>query len=85
MATIEEARRRLEGIEGHVAVAIWQREDVLGKAEELGIKITPEQADEILAEMDHRQDAEIGITWDTIEVPLQEFQAEVTGAGGRAE
>ena len=73
MATIEEAQKRLEGIKGHVAVAIWQREDVLGKAEELGIEITPEQADEILDEMDHRQDAEIGITWDTIEVLLHEL------------
>ncbi len=72
MATIDEAQRRLDGIEGHVAVAIWQREDVLGKAEELGINITPEQADEILDEMDHRQEAEVGISWDTIEVDLQD-------------
>lgn len=80
MATIEEAQKRLEGIEGHVAVAIWQREDVLGKAEELGIKITPEQADELLDEMDHRQDASIGINWDTIEMMLYGFQEEATGA-----
>ena len=82
MPTIEEAQKRLEGIEGHVAVAIWQRGDVIGKAEELGIKITPEQADELLDEMDHRQDASIGISWDTIESLLDEFpQEEVTRAG----
>ncbi len=72
MVTKEEVYRRLADIEGHVAVAIWQREDVFDMAKRLDIEITEEQADEILDEMDHRQDAEVGISWDTIEFYLQD-------------
>ena len=74
MPTVAEAKHRLKGIEGHVAVAIWQRADVIGRAEEKGIKITDEQADDILDEIDHHQDCTIGITWVTLDYFLDELK-----------
>ena len=74
MPTVAEAKHRLEGIEGHVAVAIWQREDVVGRAEERGIKITDEQADEILDSIDRKQDCEYGINWITIDCFVDDWR-----------
>jgi hypothetical protein len=74
MPTVAEAKHRLKGIEGHVAVAIWQREDVIGRAEERGIKITDEQADDILDNIDRKQDCEYGISWTTIDCYLDDFK-----------
>ena len=74
MPTIEEViDRGLKGIIGHVAVAIWCREDVRERAEHKGIKITDEQIDELLDRIDHKQDCSLGITWDTIDCFLDEF------------
>ena len=60
----------------HVAAAIWCEEDVFTKAKERGLKITREQAQEIFAKMDNNQDCELGITWTTIDVYLDEIEAE---------
>jgi len=57
-------------------MAIWTEEDVLGKAKERGIGITREQVQEILDEMDHRHDASMGITWDTIDAALDDYVRE---------
>jgi hypothetical protein len=75
MATKEEAIRRVELATeggGHVAIAIWEREDVFSKAEELGLTISDEDADAVLDEIDRHQDAEQGITWDAVEHYLEE-------------
>lgn len=74
MPTVAEARKRLKGIEGHVAVVIWCREDVIGRAKEWGIEITPEQADDILDEVDRKHDCEVGITWDTLDYYIDEIK-----------
>jgi len=74
MPTVAEATKRLEGIEGHVAVAIWQREDVVGRAEMRGIKLTDEQADDILDDIDRKQDCELGISWITIDCFLDQWR-----------
>jgi len=67
MPTVAEARKRLKGIEGHVAVAIWQREDVLRRAKDNDIEITTEQADEIIDQIDRRHDCTVGINWDVLD------------------
>jgi len=73
MPTVTEARKRLRGVEGHVAVAIWCRDDVIGWAKEQRDEvITPEQADEILDEMDRRHDCELGMNWQTIDCYLDD-------------
>ncbi|MBA7676506.1 hypothetical protein ES703_84748 [subsurface metagenome] len=56
-----------------VAVAIWQVDDVLEQAEQRGIKVTKEQAENILAVIDRRQDASLGISWDTINAYLDDL------------
>jgi len=50
----------------HVAVAIWCEDDVLELAEEEGIKCSRKRAREIIDEIDRKQDATMGISWDTI-------------------
>lgn len=76
MPTVKEARERLRGIRGHMAVAIWQEADVLGRARERHIKISRKQASEILDEIDRKQDCELGITWTTIDCYLDERRTE---------
>lgn len=76
MPTVEEAIKRLHYSDGqHVAVAIWCEDDVLGRAKELGIQCSREQAREIIDSMDNKQDCSLGITWDTIDYYLYEIKA----------
>jgi hypothetical protein len=76
MPTITEAKKRLTGIKGHVAIAIWERSDIFDRAEHLGIKISDKDADDILDYIDRKQDSELGITWDTLDVYIQDHFAE---------
>ena len=50
-----------------IAVSIWTTEDVFTKAEQMKTSLTLKEAEEILEEVNRKQDATIGITWDTIE------------------
>jgi len=72
--TVKEAKHRLTGIEGHVAVAIWSREDVIGRAKEKGITLTDKETDEILDDIDRHHDATLGITWDTIDCAIDDWK-----------
>ena len=56
-----------------LAVAIWQVDDVLGRAKEREIEITREQAEKIVSRIDRRKDATLGITWVTIDCALDDF------------
>ena len=49
----------------------WCTEDILGRAEEQGIKLTKKQARKILADIDRGHDASVGISWDVIDSYLQ--------------
>ena len=72
MTTVEKAIEHLKGYSPNavIAVAIWQVDDVLSRAKERGIKITKEQAENIIDRIDRRQDASLGISWDTIDASL---------------
>lgn len=72
MPTVEEAMKRLEGITGHVAIAIWSREDVIEVATNKGLDCTPEKADDLLDYIDGHQDCELGITWLTLDCAVDE-------------
>lgn len=76
MSTVKEVRQQLRGVEGHVAVAIWCREDVIGKAKEMGFTITDEAADEILDDIERHHDCELGITWLTLECCIEDYAKE---------
>ncbi len=74
MPTVEEAKHRLDLVpKGHqVAVAIWEEEDVLGYAKQVGLKCSRKLAREVIDEIDRKQDCELGINWMTIDVYLRE-------------
>lgn len=57
----------------HVAAAIWCEDDVLKLAREEGIKCSRKRAREIIDKVDRKQDASMGISWDTIRVYLNEY------------
>ena len=61
---------RLYQPDEHIAVAIWCEDDVIGRANERNMSITIEEARGILEDMDNNHDAEMGITWDTIDSGL---------------
>ena len=52
---------------------IWSTEDVLHQAEGKGIKITEDEANEILLHMERKHDATIGISWETIDCHLDDL------------
>jgi len=59
-----------------LCVAIWSAEDILERAKELEIEITEEQANIIIETMDRRQSADLGVSWDTIDCYLDEYDNE---------
>ncbi len=60
---------------GHYAISVsWNVEDVMHLAKEKGMKITTIQAIEILDNMKRNHDAELGITWTTIDCWLDTFE-----------
>jgi hypothetical protein len=82
MPTVAEAIERLKlgnNLEDHVAMAVWCTEDVLGRAKELDIECSQEQAEELIDRIDHKQDCSIGITWDTLDCYLYDLKDECPG------
>ena len=74
MSTTRKAIELLRSFENqHVAVAIWCEDDVLELAMEEGIKCSRKHAREIIDEIDHKHDATMGISWDTIRIYLNEY------------
>jgi hypothetical protein len=45
---------------------LWCTEDIIWQADMMGIKLTEEQADAILDNVEHYHDATIGVNWDVI-------------------
>jgi len=74
MPTTKEVTERFNWLKNqHVAVAIWCEDDVLELAKEEGIKCSRKRAREIIDEIDRKQVATMGISWDTIRVYLNEY------------
>ena len=51
----------------------WCTEDVLYQADNLGIELTEDQADDILESLEHKHDATIGINWDVISFYIENY------------
>ena len=49
----------------------WSTNDVLSRAEDMGVEITGEQADEILQNVFGNHDATIGVNWEVIEFHIE--------------
>ena len=55
---------------------IWSTEDVLHQAKEKGVKLTEDEANEILLHMERKHDADIGISWGTIDYYIDDLVEE---------
>jgi hypothetical protein len=53
---------------------VWQVDDLLHAALNAGVPITKDDAIEVLKDLFEGHDAELGITWMTLEVALQEYR-----------
>ena len=51
----------------------WCTEDVLHEAEELGVELTEDEANDVLIRMEEKHDASIGISWDVMDVYIQDL------------
>ena len=56
-----------------VALHLWSREDVVKVVQKRGGPISPEAIDEILANIEGHVDSELGITWLTLEIAVDDF------------
>ena len=70
MPTVSNVIEHLKGYQPdeHIATAIWCEEDVLGRAQERGKRVTREQAQNILDTIDRKWDATIGISWVELDI-----------------
>lgn len=69
MSTVAEQIKWLQETykpDDHIACVIWSEDDVILVAKQEGKVVTREKAQLILDTIDRKQDAEHGITWDTI-------------------
>ncbi|MBU1211961.1 MAG: DUF1380 family protein [Alphaproteobacteria bacterium] len=62
-----------------IAAAIWQVDDVRWQARERSLTISDDHATEILERIDSNHDGCLGITWETIDFWLDQFE-EVGGS-----
>lgn len=53
-----------------IAAAIWQVEDVIDRAEEIGRSLTHAEAVAIVHKLDKYHDANVGISWEVIDAYL---------------
>ena len=54
-----------------IAATLWIVDDVLGLAGQMGVALTPEQAADVLELAEDEFDANIGISWDVLEIHIQ--------------
>lgn len=73
----EEALRILRRYWQDKIAPLWQVEDLLNVALNVGKPITKEDAIEVLKDLFEGHDAELGITWTTLEVALQEYSLDL--------
>jgi hypothetical protein len=55
---------------------VWHTEDVLALAKEIHVDLSEQEADEIMDNIEHYQDANIGVNWDVIRSYIYEFEDE---------
>jgi Ca2+-binding EF-hand superfamily protein len=56
-----------------ICVHYWQIGDVLHMAEEMDEKVTNEEAQEILEEIEDNIDSEMGVSWTSIRVGIEDL------------
>lgn len=63
--TVEQAKQVMRD-NGYLS-PMWQKADIIGKAEDMGVELTTEQVDKVAENIERFHNAEIGINWDVIE------------------
>lgn len=53
-----------------IAASIWQVEDVIARAEDVGRTVSEDDAVEIIRLLDRNHDANVGISWEVIDAYL---------------
>jgi hypothetical protein len=78
VATVNSALKDLKNYpkDAHIAYAIWQVDDVLEKAKEMEVTLTETEASEIIDFVHNKHDAELGISWMTIETAIDIYMDE---------
>ena len=56
-----------------ICVHYWQIGDVLHMAEEMDEKVTNDEAQEILEEIEDNIDSEMGVSWTTLRVNIEDL------------
>jgi hypothetical protein len=56
-----------------ICVHYWQIGDVLLKVVEMGEKVTNDEAQEILEEIEDNIDSEMGVSWTTLRVNIEDL------------
>jgi hypothetical protein len=51
----------------------WSTEDVLFRAEDMGVTLTEEQGDQILQNVFDNHDADVGVSWVVIDFHIENF------------
>ncbi len=70
---LELIRDILNDLFDSVALHVWSREDVISIVNKRGWPISPETTDEILENIERHVDCELGITWLTVEIAVDDF------------
>jgi len=52
--------------ERHTAFILWQTDDLIGTAEEMGFEMSQEDAEMFIGGIDRASDCEYGITWESV-------------------
>lgn len=50
---------------------LWNKDDIINTAFNLGVTLTDEQVDEVVDNIEHRFDANIGVNWNIIEYHIK--------------
>jgi len=50
---------------------IWSAADVIETAREMGMKLSAQQISNVLEILEHKHDAQLGISWDTIRATIE--------------
>jgi hypothetical protein len=75
MSTVKELKEHLATLndEDVIAYDLWGPEDAIWQAKQEGKYLTEEQAKQVIAQVDRKKDASVGITWDTLSWFIADF------------
>jgi hypothetical protein len=61
----------IKALDNRLVVSVWHEEDIVQQANEMGVKLTSRQLDDIFSRLNNI-DANIGVNWESIDMVIQE-------------